>query len=133
MASTINTATINAAVTNALRTATSYAVHIEALKIALKGVERKDAQSIITQPIAKFYGVALIEDGQRGHTFDKEAKGYEAAKKARSRLLSAVYGGTTSARTEPAVKRFDAQRVGMLQDAITGLTKAQARSSALAM
>ena len=127
--SNINYTVINTAVTNALRSVTAYAAAVESLKAALVGVERKDAQEVVTPSIAKFYGVSVVASSTTGlRTFDKTAQNYEAAKKARTRLLAAVYGGSTSAHSEPAVKRFETQRVDMIQNALVGLSKAQAKA-----
>ena len=127
MANTINTTAINNAVTAALRSAHAYASCVEDLKKALKGVDRKDAQNIVTPAIGKFYGVAT-EAGERGVKFDETAPKYEAAKKARSRLLASVYAAAESAHREPAVKRFNRGRVDAIAQALNGLDKAQARA-----
>ena len=125
----INTTSINAAVRSALRSVHSYADAIEALKTALRGIDRAKAQSIVTPAIASFYGINAV-DGQRGVTFEgsKGDAQFETATRARSRLLAAVYGGASSAHKEPAVKRFDQQRIAMIQNALADLTKAQARA-----
>jgi len=128
MATTINTTAINTEVRNALKAAGAYGVSVSNLKTLLRGVLREQAQDIITQPIATYYGAA-IKDGTRGLTFEgRGTPAYEAAKRARSRLLAAVYGSSTSAHAAPAVARFDRARVSALQDAVAGLTKAQAKA-----
>lgn len=127
MAKTINTTAINAAINTALRAASSYAGAIETLKGELKGVERKDAQGIVTPAIAKFYGVATIE-GQRGITFDKESKGFAAADQARTRIMQAVYGKRNTHASAPAVQRFNAQRIAGIQSFLVGMSKAEARA-----
>lgn len=128
MAKTINTTAINAAVNAALKHAAAYGASVSTLASLLDGVPREQAQEIITAPIGKFYGVAVTA-GERGATFDKAAASYEAAKKARTRLLAAVYGATgSSAHKAPAVQRFDSKRVATIQGALAGLTKAQAKA-----
>lgn len=126
MSNTINTIAINTAVNAALRAAQTYGARIDELRSLLRGVQREDAQDAITPAIGKFYSVSVTE-GQRGLTFDKDAAQYEAARKARQSIIKAVYG-STSAHKEPAVKRFDRNRVVVLQNALAGLTKAQARA-----
>lgn len=126
MAKTINTAAIATAIRSALSAAHSYAGAIETLKAELKGVDRKDAQGIVTPAIAKFYGVATIE-GQRGITFDKESKAFAAADQARTRIMQAVYGKRDTHKA-PAVQRFNAQRVEGIQSFLVGLSKAEARA-----
>ena len=126
MSNTINTIAINTAVNAALRAAQTYGARIDELRSLLRGVQREDAQDAITPAIGKFYSVSVTE-GQRGLTFDKDAAQYEAARKARQSIIKAVYG-STSAHKEPAVKRFDRNRVTVLQNALAGLTKAQARA-----
>ena len=126
MSKTINTIAINTAVNAALRAAQTYGARIDELRNLLHGVQREDAQNAITPAIGKFYSVSVSE-GQRGLTFDKDAPQYEAARKARQSIIKAVYG-STSAHKEPAVRRFDRNRVTVLQNALAGLTKAQARA-----
>lgn len=126
MSNTINTIAINTAVNAALRAAQTYGARIDELRSLLRGVQREDAQNAITPAIGKFYNVS-VSDGQRGLTFDKDAPQYEAARKARQSIIKAVYG-SASAHKEPAVKRFDRNRVTVLQNALAGLTKAQARA-----
>lgn len=127
MAKTINTTAINAAITSALRAAHTYAGAIETLKAELKGVDRKDAQGIVTPAIAKFYGVATIE-GQRGITFIKGSHNFAAADQARTRIMQAVYGKRDQHKAAPAVQRFNAQRVEGIQSFLVGLSKAEARA-----
>lgn len=126
MSKTINATAINTAVRNALRAAHTYGTCVAELRSLLRGVQREDAQSVITPEIGKFYGVA-VNEGQRGVTFDKAAPKYAAAIRARSRLLASVYAGT-SAHKEPAVVRFNRQRVEAIQGAIAGMSKDEARA-----
>jgi len=135
MTKTINTTAINTAVRAALQAAHTYGARVEELKSELHGVEESQASNVITPAVAKFYGIEAVE-GKRGLTFeggpsgdDKTGtKAYMAAKAARGRLIKAVYGSASSASKAPAVQRFEKQRVEMIQGAIVGLTKAQAKA-----
>lgn len=135
MSYTINTTKINTEIVAALRSAAAYGVHIEALKRELRGVPREDAQNIVTEPIGKFYGVG-VKTGTKGLTFEGgRAKGaksgsaaYEAAKKARTRLLQDVYGKSERAERAPVVQRFNKAKVEAIQQAIAGMSKAEARA-----
>jgi hypothetical protein len=126
MSNNINTTAINTTVTAALRAAHTYGARIDELRSLLRGVQREDAQNAITPAVGKFYNVSVTE-GQRGLTFDKDAPQYEAARKARQSIIKAVYG-SASAHKEPAVKRFDRQRIEAIQAAIAGMEKDEARA-----
>ena len=135
MSYTINTTKINTEITAALRSAAAYGVHIAALKLELRGVPREQAQELVTPAIGKFYGVG-VKTGTKGLTFEGgRAKGaksgsaaYECAKKARTRLLQDVYGKAERAEKAPVVQRFNKAKVEAIQQAIAGMSKAEARA-----
>ena len=126
MSKTINTTAINTAIDNALKHAHAYASCVEQLQAELRGVDRSDAQSIVTPAFAKFYGVAT-KAGERGITFDKTAPKFAAADKARTRLMNAVYGARNTHKVAKVV-RLDKNRVAAVQSALVGLSKAEARA-----
>lgn len=124
---TYNIAIINAAIDKAFKANEQMGDASRTLREQFKGVPREEAQNVITPHVGKKYGIGVKMDGQRGATFDREHPSYEAARKFRQNLIRATYG-STSAHKEPAVKRFDRNRVATLQNALAGLTKAQARA-----
>lgn len=125
---TYNIAIINAAIDKAFKANEQMGDASRTLREQFKGVPREEAQNVITPHVGKKYGIGVKMDGQRGATFDREHPSYEAARKFRQNLIRATYGSATSAHKEPAVKRFDRNRVTVLQNALAGLTKAQARA-----
>ena len=127
MNATINTAKINTEITAALRSAAAYGVHIDALKRELRGVGRKEAQNIVTPAVGKFYGVPT-HMGTKGVTFDDAHPSYEAARKNRQRLLNHIYGKAVRAEKAPVVQRFNKTKVDAIQQAIAGMSKAEARA-----
>lgn len=124
---TVNIKSIHANVTAALQAAATYGARIDTLKTLLAGVPREDAQGIITAPIGAHYGIKVLT-GTKGPTFDRESASYEAAKKARTRLLQDVYGKSESAHTAPVVQRFNRAKVEAIQQCIAGMSKAEARA-----
>ena len=135
MSYTINTKAIHAAVTDALHHAAAYGVRVADLKRLLSGVPREQAQDVITPAIGNVYGVG-VKTGTKGLTFEGgRAKGaksgsaaYECAKKARTRLLQDVYGKSERAEAAPVVQRFNKAKVEAIQQAIAGMSKAEARA-----
>ena len=127
MSYNINTKAIHAAVTDALQAASKYGTSVASLKTLLIGVPREQAQNIVTAPFGKHYGIKVLT-GTKGHTFDRESASYEAAKKARTRLLQDVYGKSERAEAAPVVQRFNKAKVEAIQQAIAGMSKAEARA-----
>lgn len=77
---------IKSNVTAALNSAHSYAAAVEALRKDCAGMEKPAAREAMLPCVAAFYAVPVVEG-----KLDREAKKYEAAKKALQRLLAAIY------------------------------------------
>lgn len=87
------TSRINTLVISALTAATAYGRDIDALRNALKGQDVPAVRAALLEPIAGFYKVALVaKERGEGVTLDTEAKGFEAAKKALSRMTKDITG-----------------------------------------
>jgi hypothetical protein len=111
MAKSINTSvsTINALVVSTLNIAAAYGKGINELRTAIakaaNGTLSRDVVHAALQlPVATYYGVALIDKVRgEGKTLDKEAQGYEAAKKALQRLTADIVGKEAKATEEEEV------------------------------
>ena len=81
--------------TKALNSATSYAEAIDGLRQLCAKLDRDAARAEILPIVAAFYKVPVI-DGERkalgAKVLDKDAAGYETAKRAVSKLLADIYG-----------------------------------------
>lgn len=94
---------INNLVSATLNAAHAYGKGVAALRDAakaqLKGTMSRDTvRDMLLAPVAAYYGVTLQDKARgEGKTMDKDAKGYEAAKKALQRLTSDVMGKTAEA------------------------------------
>ena len=76
---------IKSNVTAALNAAHSYAAAVEALRKDCAGMEREAVREAMLPCVAAFYAVPVVEG-----KLDREAKKYEAAKRALYRLLKDV-------------------------------------------
>jgi methionine synthase I (cobalamin-dependent) len=97
---------LQAAVNKALESAQVYG---EAIALAVKAAEGmpRDAVRVAIMPtIGAFYKVPLVDGSGKAEgtkVFDKEAKAYEAARKALQRLLKDIMGVETSSPSREAV------------------------------
>lgn len=106
-------------VTKALNSAVEYGNAINAIKTECKGKAREDVRSLMLSPIASFYSVPLNDKGN----LDRDAKQYEAAKKALQRMLNDVCGKATHGKTE-TIKVAKA-KVDAAVSIAAGMTKAE--------
>ena len=104
-------------VTKALNSAVEYGKAIEAIKTECKGKDRDTVRSLMLSPIASFYAVPLNDKGN----LDREAKQYEAAKKALQRMLNDVCGKATHGKTE--IVKVAKVKVAAALDIVEGMTK----------
>ena len=94
---------LQAAVTKALASAKAYG---EAVALAVKAAEGmpRDAVRVAIMPtIGEFYSVPLVEGSGKAEgtkVFDKEAKSYEAARKALQRRLKDILGTESNGHQE---------------------------------
>ena len=99
-------ANITTLVATTLNAAASYGKGIEGLRNAfkaeLKGTMSPDTvRAALLVPVAVFYGVATLPKTRgEGYTLDKDAKGFEAAKKALQRLTADICGKTAKDKEE---------------------------------
>lgn len=101
---TIKTYTIKA-----LQSATAYAEAIDNLRRLCVKLPYDTARAEMLPVVAGFYKVPVVDGkGKAAGTqvLDKEAKGYEAAKRALSRLLGALY---ETEKAEPKSMRLSAE------------------------
>ena len=87
--------TIVANVNAACAADVSRATAVEALRKALKGKDADAIRAAILAPVAAFYEVPLVQGSDRSKakgklTLDRDAKGYEAAKRQLSRLTADI-------------------------------------------
>jgi hypothetical protein len=93
----------------ALNAATAYAGAINDLRKACAKLTYEKARAEILPAVASFYGVAVVDGkGKAAGTqvFDREAKSYEAAKRALTRLLADLY---ETPKAEPKSMRLSAE------------------------
>ena len=90
------TSSIKSLVTSTLNAAGAYGKGIDALRTALttKGtMSPVDVRAELLAPVAAFYGVAVLAKVRgEGYTLDKDAAGFEAAKKAIQRMTTDIVG-----------------------------------------
>ena len=92
----------------ALSAASSYATAIDGLRAECAKLPYEKARAEILPAVASFYGVKVVEGkGKAAGTqvLDKDAKSYEAAKRALSRLLADLY---ETPKAEPKAMRLSA-------------------------
>lgn len=106
-------------VTKALNSATAYGTAIEALKADCAGKDRDTVRTLMLTPVASFYAVPLNDKGN----LDREAKQYEAAKKALQRLLNDVCGKATHGKTEKV--KVAKAKIDAALTIVEGMTKAE--------
>ena len=93
----------------ALNEATAYGKTIDDLRRACAKLTYEKARAEILPAVASFYGVAVVDGkGKAAGTqvFDREAKSYEAAKRALTRLLADLY---ETPKAEPKSFRVSAE------------------------
>ena len=93
----------------ALNAATAYAGAINDLRRACAKLSYEKARAEILPAVASFYGVAVVDGkGKAAGTqvLDKDAKSYEAAKRALTRLLADLY---ETPKAEPKSMRISAE------------------------
>lgn len=84
--------------------------HLDAIAVEVEGKTRTEVSALITPTIASHYGCATPEGG-----LDNKARGYEAAKKRRQRILGGLFPATGKANAqksalEIAVEKHEAAR-----------------------
>jgi len=94
---------LQASVTTALQHAKLYAEAVALATKAAEGMPRDEVRTAIMPTIGAFYGVALVEGAGKAEgtqVFDKDAKAYEAARKALQRLLKDIMGEESNGNKE---------------------------------
>lgn len=120
---------LQASVTTALQHAKLYAEAVALATKAAEGMPRDEVRTAIMPTIGAFYGVALVEGAGKAEgtqVFDKEAKAYEAARKALQRLLRDIMGVEASSPSrEPVVAPRKVFKAVMSEIINSGMTKAE--------
>lgn len=110
---------IQSNVTKALNAAHTYGEAVADLKKECAGKDRDTVRNAMLTPVAQFYKVPLNEKGN----LDRDAKQYEAAKKALQRLLNDVCGKAEHAKTETV--KVAKVKVAAALNIVEGMTKAE--------
>lgn len=125
-------------VRSALNAAVTYGKSIEELRKYFANKSPEAVRAALLPEVAEFYGVGLVEGQKKAAgtlVLDKEAKGYEAAKKALQRLVSDVLGkqGKQADEVEvPAELIAAAQKLAKLANQYEGSRSLAAKALALA-
>ena len=126
--------TIDAIITTTLDAAHAYSDGIAQARAhkSCKGKTPEELRPILLPIVAKYYAVPVIEGERKAKgtkVFDKDAKGYEAAKKALQRLIADIAGKTNADKEEIEVPAHIAKLAAQLAQACAEYEQARKLAS----